>query len=214
MVLALMLIVILAGCGSGSSAPESGAGMAPTGAAAADQRLGSIEDGPCRGGRLVVGRLDEVQVNWDEGIAEATVRAREWQRDARLVEARVACGFLNAGTIVKATFYSDTVRSLFFGYAGETRPVDPGVPAPPQLASETISFQDLKETLLYAGFSETAEVHPSSGVNVRYNGTTTPFGPPSAPEEMIVLHLILVQDGMVQDVFVDAARWQIIADSA
>lgn len=210
----LLTIVILTGCSSSSSSDDGGAGTVATGPAIVDQALVDSEDGPCQGGRLVIGRLDETQNDWDQGIQTATEDARQWQSDARLIEGRLACGFLSAGAVVKATFYSDTARSLFFRYTGETRPVDPGVPAPPQLFSESMKFADLKATLLDAGFAATAEVDPSSGINVRYNGTTTPFGPPSAPEETIIVHTILVEDGMVQDVFVDAGRWQIVSEGA
>lgn len=213
MALYLLVMMVLAGCSASSAGSGADAGTEPAEAVSADQPLIATEDGPCRDGRLVIGRLDDVQDDWDQGVASATEQAQQWQRDARLVEARLACGFLNAGTVVKATFYSDTVRTLFFSYTGETQPVDPGVPAPPRLFSETVTFSDLKATLVDTGFSETAEVHPSSGVNVRYNGTTTPFGPAAAPAETIILHLILVQDGMVQDVFVDANKWRIIPDN-
>lgn len=209
-----LMILILTGCGSSSSSDDGQAGVVETGPAIVDQALVNTEDGPCQGGRLVIGRLDETQDDWDQGIQTATEGARQWQSDARLIEGRLACGFLSAGAVVKSTFYSDTARSLYFSYTGETRPVDPGVPAPPQLFSESMIFTDLKATLLDAGFAATAEVHPSSGINVRYNGTTTPFGPASAPEETIIIHTILVEDGMVQDVFVDAGRWQIVSDGA
>ncbi len=210
-VLGVAAMLLLAGCGAGSSTggPEADA----TRPLEAAQSVISTADGPCTDGRFVIGRLDEVQSAWDEGIAAATERARGWERDALLVEARLSCGFLSSEAVVKGTYYSDTARTLYFSYTGETTPVDPGVPAPPQLSSDTVSFTKLETALLDAGYSENAEVHPSSGVNVRYNGTTTPFGPASAPPETIIIHLTLVQDGMVQDVFIDSNTWQPISDS-
>lgn len=212
--LSFLLLVILTGCGANASSGSTDAGGGSGATVAVDQPFIATENGPCRNGRLVVGRLDEVQPAWDRGIAAASQQAEDWQRDARLVEARITCGFLKADAVVKATFYSDTARTLFFSYTGETQPVDPGVPAPPLLVSDGVAFSKVKAILLEAGFDDDAEVHPSSGVNVRYNGTTTPFGPSAAPEETIILHLILVQDGMVQDVFIDAASWQIVKDDA
>ncbi len=209
MILALAVTFALSACSGDDGSPAGEVGSS-TPASPMDETVLLSDTGPCKGGRLTIAGLEEVQEDWEEDLRLANEAAAVWQRDAKLVSARLTCGFLSPGTAVKATFYSDTVRTLFFSYTGETRPVDPGVPAPPQLFTEGVSFGALHDALIEAGYSEHAEIHPSSGVYIRYNGTATPFGPESAPAETIILHLIIVQDGTVQDVFVDIEDWTLI----
>ncbi|HEV2107187.1 MAG TPA: hypothetical protein VGR16_02900 [Thermomicrobiales bacterium] len=209
MISALVAAFALSACGGDDGSLAGEASSSPP-SSTVDEMVLLRDAGPCKGGRLTVAGLEQVQEDWEEGLRLAKEAAVAWQRDATLVSARLTCGFLSPGTVVKATFYSDTARTLFFSYTSETRPVDPGVPAPPQLFTEGVSFGALHDALIEAGYSERAEIHPSSGIYVRYNGTTTPFGPESAPAETIILHLIIVQEGTVQDVFVSVEDWALI----
>jgi hypothetical protein len=213
LIMACFAAILLMACGGDEETTIGEAMGSPTASTPLDPALLISGDGPCESGRLTIAGLQGVQDEWEAGIDAAYESAVAWERDAKLVSARLSCGFLDSDTVVKATFYSDTIRTMFSSYTGETKPVDPGVPAPPQLFTEDVSFPALHDALRDAGFSEEAEIHPSSGVDVRYNGATTPFGPASAPTETVIMHLIVVQDGTVQDVFVDVEGWSVISMS-
>lgn len=211
--MACLAAILLMGCGADEDTAIGEAVGSPTASAPLDPAVLMSGEGPCQSGRLTIAGLQGVQDEWEVGVDAAYESALAWQRDAKLVSARLSCGFLDSDTVVKATFYSDTIRTTFSSYTGETTPVDPGIPAPPQLFTEEVSFPALHDALRDAGFSAEAEIHPSSGVDVRYNGATTPFGPPSAPTQTVILHLIVVEGGTVQDVFVDAEGWSVISMS-
>lgn len=213
LIVACFVAILIAACGGDEDTAIGEAVGSPTASASLDPAVLISGNGPCKSGRLTVSGLQEVQDEWEAGVDAAYESAVAWQRDAKLVSARLTCGFLDSDTIVKASFYSDTIRTMYSSYTGETKPVDPGVPAPPQLFTEDVSFPALHDALRDAGFSEEAEIHPSSGVDVRYNGATTPFGPPSAPTQTVILYLIVVEDGTVQDVFVDVEGWSVISMS-
>jgi len=204
----MVVLLVLTGC-SGGGTGGSGASTTPT--MDLSEPVISSAGGPCAGGRLPVGALADLRGAWDAGASQAQALATAWQEDALLIEAQIECAFLGTGVDVKGRFYSGEARSFFSSYTGVTTPIDPGVPEPPGLDPAAVSFPRLAETLLAAGVDPAAEIHPTSGINIRYNGTTTPFGPPDSPGETVIVHVIVVTDGDQRDIFIDTRDWEIIS---
>ncbi len=207
---ALSMTLVLSACAGGDDVVGI---VTPTPTNDLSQPVISLADGPCAGGRLTVGALAEMQAAWEQEIIGAQAAATAWQEDAKLVEAQVGCAFLGPGVEVKGRFYSGEARAYFASYTGVTTPIDPGVPEPPVLDTAPVSFERIAETLLAEGVDPTAEIHPTSGINVRYNGTSTPFGPPGTPAETIIIHVIVVTDGDARDLFIETTNWQTISFS-
>jgi len=203
---AMAVLLGLSGCGLGAG----GMSVKPTSTVDLSQPVMSLDDGPCAGGRMTVATLAEMQEAWEAGVAVARADAADWQVDATMVEARIGCAFLGTGVVVKGRFYSAVARAFFASYTGETTPIDPGVPEPPGLDPRSLSMPRLAETLRETGVEDTAEIHPTSGINIRYNGTTTRFGPPGAPAEAVIVHVIVVTDSVSRDIFVDTRDWLVI----
>lgn len=198
----ILLSVVLASCGpssSGQEAPTSTVSPAP------GTPITGSAGGPCGGGRLTIGDLDEIDAAVESGLAEARRRAGEWQPDAVLVAVRVGCELLAPEFHWRATFFSERVQTYFFSDTRETEVAAADGRAGDELRMEGISFNDLGLSLLRAGNLPTVTLDPGSNVEVRVNTAVAPFGPPNVPEGAILFHVALESRGEVVDLFVDAA---------
>ena len=84
--------------------------------------------------------------------------------------------------------------------------VDPA--SVPALPIEEVNFRELHLALARAGYDEDAELNPATGVTVRLNAPTDPFGPPDTPQGM-VYYVAIAGQGTVQDLFVSSPGWTI-----
>ena len=164
----------------------------------------STPEAACASGRLVIGDLPEIEEEFEESVAAETVRALDWQADARLVGLRVGCELLGNGFNWRGVFFSDEIQTYYYSDTGETKTVDAVAPPGPTLDLADISFLRLHRSLIRAGYDETVELNPSSNVELRLNSEEAPFGPPEAPRDAVYFHLAVETRGEVVDLFISA----------
>jgi hypothetical protein len=158
---------------------------------------------PCTSGKLLIGDLPAIDRAWQKGIDDATADAAEWQQDAVISSLRVVCQLFETEFRWQATFYSRNAQAF---YSSDTREVVPASIVEsdvPELRVEQLSFALLHEALNRAGYGDEIEISPSSGVDIRINSANVPFGPPDAPDNVILYHVAIERLGEVRDVFVD-----------
>ena len=205
------MVLTLAACGGVAApppAPTSGPSTPASTAHPPTQAPPTARSLPCAGGRLTVGDLPTVEAEWGAGIAAATERARAWHPDVRLVRLRVACQPLEPRFRWQGTFYSESAQSFFFSDTGQTDPAEVDPASVPTLPLDRISFRQLHLSLARAGYPDTTEFSPTSGVTVRLNAPVDPFGPPGTPQD-IVYHVAVDDQGEIRDLFVSAAGWTV-----
>jgi hypothetical protein len=199
--------VALAGCGS----PELASSPKPT---ATSETLGqtpipgsptsparAVE--PCASGELLVGDLPQIDRLWREGLTAAESNAREWQQDAVLSNLRVVCQLFERAFRWQATFYSRNAQAFYSSDTGEVTPSSIEPPNVPILDAEAFSFALVHRALKQAGYDDATEISPSSGVDIRLNTIAVPFGPPEAPDGVILYHVAIESRGEIKDLFVD-----------
>lgn len=215
----LTLVLILAGCG-GIAAPPLPPSPPPTPDGAGAAQVASPPPASlarptppaaavyCADGRLALGDLLKIETEWEAGVAAAADQARGWQADARLVQLRIGCQPLESGFRWQGTFYSDSAQSYFLSDTGQTEPAEDDPASIPTLPLEGISFQQLHLALARAGHADTDTFNPASGVTVRLNAPSEPFGPPGIPEA-VVYYVAVELQGEVRDLFVSQTNWTI-----
>ncbi len=204
-------VILLTGC-SGISVPtpliaESMPTATPTPAPAPISLL-TPEPERCAGGRLRVGDLAAVGDEWGAGVQSAIETARAWRPDAMLVTMQVGCAPLEAAFRWQGTFYSQTAQSFYFSDTGMSEPAEVDPASVPALPIEEVNFRELHLALARAGYDEDAELNPATGVTVRLNAPTDPFGPPDTPQGL-VYYVAVAGQGTVQDLFVSSPGWTI-----
>jgi hypothetical protein len=160
-------------------------------------------DEPCSSGALVIGDLPAIDRAWQDGIAQATEKATEWQQDAVLSNLRVVCQLFETEFRWQATFYSRNAQAFFSSDTREVVPASIAGSDVPALDVSRLSFALLHDSLNQAGYGDEIEISPSSGVDIRVNSAASRFGPPQAPEDVILYHVAIERLGEVRDIFVD-----------
>jgi hypothetical protein len=202
----LATIFVFAGCAGPSAArPAATATIAAT----APIETGSpgpdhVARAPCEDGRLLVGDLSRMDQAWQVGLEVALAKARAWQADARLTRLRVGCQLFQPGFRWQATFYSERAQTFFASDTGETEPAEVAPADVPALPTQVLSFGLLRRSLAKSGFEDGDMISPSTGVDIRVNSTSLPFGPPSAPRGVVIYHVAVERLGETKDIFVDA----------
>jgi hypothetical protein len=208
-VLVLSLIgasLVLAGC---QAAPP--AGTAPTATSAVVTVTATAAESTatapprverCAHSRLTIGDLPAIDEAWEEGLADAATRAKEWQDDARLVGLRVGCRLLDPGFRWQGRFYSSGAQSYYLSDTGETTPAEIDPAKVQTLPTDDLSFKRLHRALTEAGYDETIQLMPVAGVEVRLNTEEEPFAPPDAPKDVVYYHVAVDDRGKVTDLFV------------
>jgi len=163
---------------------------------------------PCLTGRLTLGDLLEIESAWEAGVAAAAEQAGRWQGDARLVQLQIGCQPLETGFRWQGTFYSDSAQSFYFSDTGQTEPAEDDPATIPTLPLDDLSFQQLHVALARAGHADTDAFNPATGITVRLNVPSDPFGPPGIPED-VVYYVAVELPGDVRDLFVSGANWTI-----
>jgi len=158
---------------------------------------------PCSSGKLLIGYLPAIDRAWQAGITEASDKATEWQQDAVLSNLRVVCQLFESEFRWQATFYSQNAQAFFSSDTREVVPASIDESEVPALSVNQLSFSLLHEALVTAGYGDEIEISPSSGVDIRVNSGTAPFGPPEAPDGVILYHVAIEHLGEVRDIFVD-----------
>lgn len=208
-VLVLSLVaasLVLAGCQAAppvGSAPTATPALATVAATVAESTATApprVER--CAHSRLTIGDLPAIDESWQDGLAEAAVRAQEWQDDARLVGLRVGCRLLDPGFRWQGRFYSSGVQSYFLSDTGETTPADIDPKKVQTMPTDDLSFARLHRALTKAGYAETIQLMPVAGVEVRVNTDEEPFAPPDAPKDVVYYHVAVDDRGKVTDLFV------------
>lgn len=203
--------VLLAGC-SGISAPtpliaESEATATPSPSPAPALHLTPPPE-RCAGGRLRVGDLAAISDEWGAGVQTAIESARAWRPDAQLVTVQVGCAPLEAGFRWQGRFYSQTAQSFYLSDTGLSEPAELDPASVPVLPLDQVNFRELHLALARANVADEAELNPATGVTVRLNAPTDPFGPPDTPQG-VVYHVAVVEQGIVQDLFVSGSSWTV-----
>ncbi|MFM9105738.1 MAG: hypothetical protein ACKOWF_03455 [Chloroflexota bacterium] len=208
---AFAALLLLAGC-SGLGAPEP----APT----ALLETPTPEPTPtprqrlrCEDGRLAVGDVAGIAGEWTTGVQDALERARDWRADARLVAIRVGCTPLENAFRWEGRFYSDTAQAFFSSDTRQTTPAELDPRAVVTLPLDRIDFGRLRDVLLAAGYPDDSLLEPASGLIVRLNAPTDPFGPPGTPPD-VTYHVAIDQRGEILDLFVSGADWRIYSYDA
>lgn len=165
-----------------------------------------VTDDPnaCPDGRLRIRDLVSADGHFADGIEKVTARGLSWQADARLVELRLSCPLLKTGLQWEGTFFSETAQATF---ATDTATVEPSEDEPdivPYLDPSNVSFQVVHRSLLRAGFSDDLQLAAASSVTVRYSSDQVPFGPPTAPHEVVYVHVAVEERGVIKDVWINA----------
>lgn len=209
--LALLAVVLLAGC-TGFSAPapliaESAPTATPSPTPPPVSLLTPVPQ-RCSGGRLRVGDLAAIGNEWVAGVQTAIETGRAWRPDAQLVTMQVGCAPLEHGFRWQGTFYSQTAQSFFYSDTGMSEPAEIDPAAVRVLPLDEIDFRELHLALARAGYSENAELNPATGAMVRLNEADDPFGPPGTPLGL-VYHVAIMDRGTVQDLFVSSPDWTI-----
>jgi len=203
----VVTVFAIAACSSPELAPTPAA-VAPTTTSSAIARASPTASNldvtePCASGKLLIGDLPAIDRAWQKGIEEATANATEWQQDAVISSLRVVCQLFETEFRWQATFYSRNAQAF---YSSDTREVVPASIVEsdvPELRVNQLSFALLHDALNRAGYGDEIEISPSSGVDIRINTETVPFGPPEAPDDVILYHVAIERLGEVRDVFVD-----------
>ena len=208
---ALAVLLPLTGC-SGVSMPSPRIAAAdptptPTPAPPAFTRL-TPEPQRCNDGRLRVGDLTAVGDEWAGGVQSSIETALAWRPDARLVTMQVGCAPLEPAFRWQGMFYSQSAQSFFYSDTGLSEPAEIDPAAVPVLPLDQVNFQELHRALARAGYSDDAELNPSTGATVRLNAPSDPFGPPNIAQGLVYHVAIASQDG-VQDLFISGAAWTI-----
>ncbi len=199
---ALAVCLLLSACGGSSSGQVN---PTPTISRSIGTPSSDLVQGPCTGGRLTIGDLDEIDDALEAGLAEARERAEDWQRDATLVAIRVGCDLLEPAFHWRVTFFSDRIQTYFFSDTRETEVAATSSRARGELLVDGISFDVLELSLLRAGYVPDMSLDPGSNVEVRSNTEASPFGPPNVPDDATLFHVALDSRGEIVDLFVDAA---------
>ena len=203
--------LLLAGC-SGLGAPAP----APTAAPETPTPLPTVPvetplpEPRCASGRLVVGDIPGIAQEWAAGVQNALERARDWRGDARLVALQVGCQPLETAFRWEGTFYSDTAQAFFASDTRQTTPAEMDPAAVPNLPLDRIDFGELHRALARAGYGDRSALSPTSGLTVRLNAPTDPFGPPGTPPD-VVYHVAIEERGETRDLFVSGGNWTIYA---
>jgi hypothetical protein len=200
----VLALSLLAGC-AGPSAARAPTTVTPSSPATRD-----VEASPttgsrsvCTDGRLLVGNLPQMDLDWRSGLETAAAKARAWQPDARLTRLRVGCQLFESGFRWQATFYSDNAQTFFASDTGETQPAEVAPQDVPTLPTDKISFGLLRRALAKSGYGDLDPISASTGVDLRLNTNAIPFGPPSAPKGALIYHVAIEKLGETKDVFVD-----------
>jgi hypothetical protein len=160
---------------------------------------------PCADGRLQVKDLANADASMNNGINAAKAQAKQWRDDSRLVILRLGCPLLEPGLRWDGTFFSDSAQAYITTETGKIEPAEDDPRSIPTLVTDGLSFRLIYRSLLKAGFDDSLELMPGTGVTVQTSTDTMPFGPPSAPRGKIYVHLAIEERGEVKDVWVDAA---------
>jgi hypothetical protein len=208
----LLMALLLSGCG-GIAAPPAPptavpAEASPPPTANLVRPTPPSEPLPCVAGRLTLGDLLAIEEEWEAGVAAATEQAQRWQADARLVQLQIGCQPLEEGYRWQGLYYSNSAQSYYFSDTGQTEPAEADPASIPSLPLDGISFQRLHVTLARGGHDDTDTFSPTSGVTVRLNAPSQPFGPPTIPED-VVYYVAVELQGEVRDLFVSEADWTI-----
>lgn len=205
--------------GVAAAAACGGPRLAPTPAPLTTTRFGSTATpatrqdadgsaataGLCANGRLLVGDLPGVDRSWQDGLAAATAKALDWQPDAALNALQVSCQLFETGFRWQATFYSRNAQAFFLSDTGDVKPAGVRAENVPLIGGEPLSFALLQRALAKSGFEDRTSINPSTGIEVRRNSASAPFGPPDAPKGAILYHVAIERLGEVKDVFVDGS---------
>lgn len=200
----------LAGCGSPKLAPTpqptipdvqaSAPGTIPPTATT------GVAEKACASGKLRIGDLPAIDLVWRQGLEAATAKATEWQQDAVLSNLRVVCQLFEADFRWQATFYSRNAQAFFSSDTGEVVPSSVMESAVPRLNVDQLSFALLHTALANAGYGDDIGISPTSGVDIRVNSAAAPFGPPEAPDDVVLYHVAIERLGEVKDIFVDGSN--------
>ncbi len=162
-----------------------------------------VSSEPCSTGKLLIGDLPAIDRAWQEGVAKATERATEWQQDAVLSNLRVVCQLFEPGFRWQATFYSRNAQAFYSSDTREVVPASVEASHVPTLDVNQLSFALLHDALANAGYSDEIEISPSTGVDIRMNSANAPFGPPEAPDDVILYHVAIKRLGEIRYIFVN-----------
>jgi hypothetical protein len=197
----MLALVVLTGCAGPSAARAPDPTPVTTATVAATPTSGTRA--VCADGRLIIGDLPQMDLEWRAGIEAATAKAVVWQADARLTKLHVGCQLFEPGFRWQATFYSEQVQTFFASDTGETEPAEVAPADVPTLPIDQISFGLLRRSLAKAGYEDQDVISASTGVDLRLNTAAIPFGPPSAPRDILIYHVAVERRGETRDVFVD-----------
>jgi hypothetical protein len=166
--------------------------------------LGQDAGLPCADGRLKIKDLASADASMADGVTAARNAARKWRDDARLVILRLGCPLLESGLRWDGTFFSDSAQAYITTETGKIEPAEDDPRTIPTLVTDGLSFRLIYRSLLKAGFDDSLELVPGSGVTVQMSTEQQPFGPPSAPRGQIYFHLAIEERGEVKDVWVNS----------
>ncbi|MGC4191276.1 MAG: hypothetical protein QM589_08930 [Thermomicrobiales bacterium] len=159
---------------------------------------------PCAEGVLHVRDLEGADATLQQGLANATKTAQGWESDARLYTLQLACPLLQSGYAWNGTFFSQTAQAFFRTDTLELSAAEYDPSVIPTLDPSSLSFRNLYNSLLKAGFDDSMEIDPSNGITVRQNTAAIPFGPSNAPQNKVLIHLAIIDRNETKDVWVDA----------
>lgn len=195
---AIMLALLVLATPATSLAQETATATPPS-------VLGQDAGQPCADGRLKVKDLAGADASMADGIAAAKNAAKQWRSDARLVILRLGCPLLEPGLRWDGTFFSDSAQAYITTETGKIEPAEDDPRTIPTLVTDSVSFRLVYRSLLKAGFDDSLELVPGSGVTVQMSTDQQPFGPPAAPRGHIYFHLAIEERGEVKDVWVNAS---------
>ncbi len=205
--MAALVLVLLGGCtGIGTPAPVPTANPLPPTATPDPEPTGEVIHSRCAEGVLTVADIPAMDAEWAAGLQRALEKAQAWRGDARLVTLQIGCSPLEEGFRWNGQFYSNTAQAYFSSDTGLTTPAEIAPAAVVTLPLDRMSFAELHKTIAKSGYGNETRISPTSGITIRLNAPTDPFGPPGIPNDVVV-HVALEAETDTQDLYVSAANW-------
>lgn len=195
--LAAVAIAVVVATGSASSALGAETATPPPALVDGNSTL------PCAEGILHLRDLEGADATLQQGIADATAMAQAWQSDARLYSLQLSCPLLQSGYSWNGVFFSESRQSFYRTDTLEQTAAEYEPSAIPTLDPGALSFRNIYNSLLKAGFDGSMTIDPSNGVTVRQNAASIPFGPANAPKDKVLVHLAIIDRNETKDVWLD-----------
>lgn len=157
---------------------------------------------PCYDGRLRIRDLEHADPSIPAGLEHVYDVGAAWEQDAQLFSLRLGCPLLETGYQWEGTFFSRDAQAFFSTDTVQVTPAEDDPSTVTILSTDGLQVHFVYRSLVRAGFSPDATLSAGSGVTIRVNTESQPFGPPDAPKGDVYFHVAIEDRGEVIDIWV------------